>query len=193
MATLDRCTLPRGAALCASLHARTGGKAPQRAEVVRAARAHGWSLTSAQSPPSRSTELLFRRNELNGRVLLAVRGPVAIAIVTTASLAPAKPSGFAASVQPVCQRFTTALARIPRSLPRKEGLARVRVVWHELVVGLEQRTPPAEQAAEYRDLLAALRELEGALLPLRQERIAAAWSSADPLYRELGLEACLPD
>lgn len=193
VARVGRCTLPRGAARCANLHARTGDDLPREADVVRAARAHGWSLTSARTPPAGSTELVFRRDELNGRVLLAVRGPVAIVTVTTASFDPVEPSGFAASVQPVCERFTAALARIPRSLPRKEGLARVRTVWHELVAGLEAQTPPAAQAADYRRLLAALRELEGALVPLRQDRVAAAVAVAGPLYRELGLEACIPD
>ena len=191
---VGRCTFPRGSARCANLHARTEGSLTGRDDaVVRAARSHGWTLVSSTAPSGGSPELVFRRGGLNGRVILAARGPVAIVTVTTGSLAPLEPSLFAETVLVDCRRFESDVARIPRSLPRAEGIARFHAAWHALVVRLERRTPPAGEAAEYRALLAALREFDAALEPKRSDRLNAAAVEVERRFRAFGLEECIPD
>jgi hypothetical protein len=185
---------------CASLHVRTAdlSRVARAQAVVRAARAHGWTLTAARSPAAGSTTLFFQRGRLYGRVVLARSGPVAIVIVTTTPLKPSPApvpvrakSSFVAAAVSVCRRFDADVDRIPESLPRSEGIARVRARWRTLVTEFERLRPPPDREESYRRFVAELHAFEAALDPFRPEAAAAAAEQVERTARSLGLTGCV--
>jgi len=183
---------------CASLHVRTAGlsRAARKQAVVRAARAHGWTLTAARAPSAGSTTLFFQRERVYGQVLIARSGPVAIVTVTTAPLKPSPvpaeaESSFVVAALSACRRFDADVDRIPESLPRSEGIRRVLVSWRRLVAEFERLPPPPHRKESYRRLVAELHAFEAALDPFRPELAAAAAEQIERTARSLGLTGCI--
>jgi hypothetical protein len=173
---------------CVTLHVRGAG----RPGFLASARSHGWRLIKSETQPAGSTTLVFRRGRLEGRVLLARSADLAMVVVTERSVITVEESRFVASGRAACKQFAVAVERIPRSLPREEGLRRVQATWRTLVRDVEHLTPPAALRSRHRAFLAALRAFERALVPLQPNVAAEAAKTVDRSAQALGLPGCIP-
>ena len=165
----------------------------RRQRFLAAARARGWRLTRIQNAPAGSSTLVFRRGNLEGRVLLARSADVTIVFVSVPSAKTAEEARFITAARAACKRFAATVGRIPRSLPREEGLRRVRATWHTLVEDIARVTPPPALREPHRAFLQALREFERALLPFRPLRVAEAANRVERSAQSVGLDGYIPD
>lgn len=195
-ARIGRCLGTFGRSVrCFMLQARGGGQRVQdrRQRFLAAARVGGWRLTSIQTAPAGSSTLVFRRGRLEGRVLLARSADVTIVFVSVPSVTTAEEARFITAARAACKRFVATVGRIPRSLPREEGLRRVRATWHTLVEDVARVTPPPALREGHRVFVQALREFERALVPVRRLRMAEAANRVERSARSVGLEGCISD
>jgi hypothetical protein len=195
-AHFGRCLGPFGRPVrCFTLQARGGGRRlrDRRKRLLAAARARGWSLTRIQTAPAGSSTLVFSRGRLEGRLLLARSADVTIVFVSVPSATTAEEARFVTAARAACKRFAATVGRIPRSLPREEGLRRVRATWHTLVEDVARVTPPPALRERHRAFIQALRQFEGALLPFRPLRVAEAANRVERSAQSIGLAGCIPD
>ena len=177
------------------LQARGGGQRlrDRRQRFLAAARAGGWRLTTIQTASAGSSTLVFRRGRLQGRVLLARSADVTIVFVSVPSATTAEEARFITAARAACKRFAVTVERIPRSLPREEGVRRVRAKWHTLLEDVARIKPPPALRERHRVFVRALREFEGALSPFRPLRVAEAANRVERSAQLVGLDGCIPD
>lgn len=182
-------------ARCFTLQARGGGQRLQvrRQRFIAAARTRGWRMTRNQTAPRGSSTLVFRRGRLEGRVLLARSAHVTIVFVYVPTASTAEEARFITAARAACKRFAATVGRIPRSVPRQEGLERVQATWHTLVEDVARLTPPPTLRDRHRAFVQALREFERGLLPFRPLRVAEAANRVERSARSVGLNGCIPD
>jgi hypothetical protein len=104
----------------------------------------------------------------------------------------AEEARFVAAGRAACKRFAVAVERIPQSLPREEGLRRVRATWRTLVGDVEHLTAPPALRERHRAFLAALRTFEDALWAVRPRAAAEAAKAVDRSAEAVGLARCIP-
>jgi hypothetical protein len=179
---------------CVMLHARGSGDplATRTRAFHASARSRGWRLVRDESRPARSTSLVFRRGPLEAKVLLARSADLAVVLVSEWTRVPIDEERFVAAGRVVCKRFAVAVGRIPRSLPREEGLRRVRAAWQSLVNDTAQLTPPPTLRSRHREFLEALRAFGSALSPLQPRAASEAAMRVDRSAQAVGLPGCIP-